>query len=119
MSNVMSGIRFYLQSVSAKYTLFRIDGTPIRATCNLELIEWSNPASRQNPTSGGKPGMEVHTLIEGESLHSVAWSRYGEASYWRAIADFNGIDDPLRVPPGTRLLLPPRRDAATLSEPAR
>lgn len=119
LSNVMSGMQFYLQSVSAKYTLFRIDGTPIRATCSLELIEWSNPSSRQNPTSGGKPGLEAHTLIEGESLHSVAWSRYGDAGFWRGIAEFNGIDDPLRVVPGTRLLLPPRRDAASLSEGSR
>ena len=115
MSNVLQGMKFYLASVDATYTLFRVDGTPIRATCKLSLIEWSNPASRQNPTSGGVPGMESHLLIDGETLHSVAWARYGDPSLWRALAEFNGIDDPLRVPPGTRLLVPPRRDAAALS----
>jgi Contractile injection system tube protein len=115
MSNVLQGMKFYLESVDATYTLFRVDGTPIRATCKISLTEWSNPASRQNPTSGGEPGMESHLLIDGESLHSVAWARYGDASFWRALADFNGIDDPLRIPSGTRLLIPPRRDAAALS----
>jgi hypothetical protein len=115
VSNVLQGMKFYLESVTATYTMFSIDGTPIRATCDITLIEWSNPASRQNPTSGGLPGMETHVLIDGETLHSVAWARYGEAGFWRALADFNGIDDPLRVEPGTTLLIPPRREAAALS----
>ena len=115
VSNVLQGMKFYLESVTATYTMFRVDGTPIRATCDITLIEWSNPASRQNPTSGGLPGMETHVLIDGETLHSVAWARYGEAGFWRALADFNGIDDPMRVEPGTTLLIPPRREAAALS----
>jgi hypothetical protein len=115
VSNVLQGMKFYLESVNATYTLFRVDGTPIRATCRITLVEWSNPAHRQNPTSGGVPGMETHVLIHGETLHSVAWARYGDPGYWRAIADFNGIDDPMRVEPGVTLLIPPRRDAAALS----
>lgn len=115
VSNVLKGMKFYLASVSATYSLFRVDGTPIRATCKIVLTEASNPAHRQNPTSGGVPGLETHVLIHGETLHSVAWDRYGEPSYWRAIATFNGIDDPMRVEPGATLLIPPRRDAAGLS----
>lgn len=115
LSSVVQGMYFYLESVTANYTLFRVDGTPIRATCKIALVEWSNPAHRQNPTSGGRPGVESHVLVEGESLHAVAWSRYGDPGLWRAIAEFNGIDDPLRVRAGTRLLLPPRRDAAAAS----
>ena len=115
VSSVLQGMLFYLEDVSATYTMFRVDGTPIRATCDITLVEWSNPAARQNPTSGGRPGTESHVLIEGETLHAVAWTRYRDPSYWRAIAEFNGIDDPLRVQPGVRLLLPPRRDAAALS----
>lgn len=114
-SEALQGMYFYLESVTANYTMFRVDGTPIRATCNIALVEATNPANRQNPTSGGRPGMESHMLVEGESLHAVAWARYGEPGYWRAIADFNGIDDPFRVTPGTRLLIPPRRDAAAIS----
>lgn len=114
-SNVLTGMQFYLSSLNATYTLFRFDGTPIRATCRLTLIEATNPAARTNPTSGGVPGMETHVLVAGESLQSVAWSRYRDATLWRAIAVFNGIDDPMRVPAGTSLVIPPRRDAAALS----
>jgi hypothetical protein len=114
-SQAVLGMEFYLESVEAKYTLFRADGTPIRATCSIALVEATNPAKRQNPTSGGRTGVETHILIEGETLHSVAWTRFGNPSYWRALAEFNGIDDPLRVAPGTRLLIPARREAAALA----
>lgn len=115
MGRGLDGMQFYLESVNATYTLFRMDGTPIRATCTISLVEATNPARKQNPSSGGRPGLQVHVVSQGESLHAVAWARYGDASLWRALADFNGIDDPLRLAPGTRLLIPPRRDAATLS----
>lgn len=114
-SQAVLGMYFYLQSVDAKYTMFRADGTPIRASCGISLVEATNPAHRQNPTSGGRAGHESHVVSEGETLHAVAWARYGEPGYWRALADFNGIDDPLRLAPGTRLLIPPRRDAAELA----
>jgi hypothetical protein len=114
-SKALRGFRGYLSSVSANYTLFRMDGTPIRATCSITIIEVPSPPSGTNPTSGGQAGFQAHILIEGETLHSVAWAEYGKASYWRALAEINGIDDPLRVAPGTRLLLPPYRDAGRLS----
>ena len=114
-SSALSDFRGFLKSVSARYTLFRIDGTPIRATCNIRLEEVPQEASRQNPTSGTRPGMRVHVLTEGETLHSVAWAEYRQARYWRGLAAFNDIDDPLRVTPGMTLLLPAPRDAAKLS----
>lgn len=114
-SAALGDFRGFLKSVSANYTLFRIDGTPIRATCNIELEEVSPERAKQNPTSGSEPGMRAHVLIEGDTLHSVAWAEYGQARYWRALAIFNDIDDPLRLAPGTRLLLPSPRDAARLA----
>jgi Contractile injection system tube protein len=114
-SSVLSDFQGFLRSVSARYTMFRSDGTPVRATCSISLEEVPVEAARQNPTSGTQPGMRMHVLTEGESLHSVAWAEYGQARLWRALADFNGIDDPLRVPVGTTLLLPAPSDAAKLA----
>jgi nucleoid-associated protein YgaU len=114
-SRAHADFRGYLKDVSATYSLFRMDGTPIRATCNVTLVGVPDPPQGTNPTSGGPSGIRSHVIIEGESLHSVAWATYGAAAYWRALAAFNDIDDPLRVTPGTRLLLPPHRDAARLA----
>jgi hypothetical protein len=114
-SQALSDFTGFLQRVTANYTMFRMDGTPVRATCNISLEEVPNPRARQNPTSGGRSGLRTHVLIEGETLHSIAWTEYGRAANWRAIAAFNNIDDPMRIAPGTRLLLPPARDAARIS----
>ena len=114
-SKVLSGFVGYLSHASATYTMFRMSGEPIRATCSVTLNEVPKGAQGTNPTSGGTPGFQIHMLIEGETLHSVAWAEYGNPRFWRGLAEFNGIDDPTRVPVGTRLLLPPPREAARLS----
>ena len=52
----------------------------------------------------------------GDSLASVAFGEYGDPTAWRALAAFNEIDDPLRVPTGRVLLLPtPEELAPTLA----
>jgi nucleoid-associated protein YgaU len=59
-----------------------------------------------NPTSGGLPGRESHRVTAGENLQTISQRTYGSPSYWRAVADANGIDDPLSVRPGDLVSLP-------------
>jgi hypothetical protein len=105
----------YLQSVDAQYTLFSPEGTPQRATVNVALVEVPNEPAGQNPTSGAIAGHRTARLVAGDSLHSIAYREYGSAALWRGLAAENGIDDPLRVGPGTTLRIPPRERAAELS----
>lgn len=61
---------------------------------------------RQNPTSGSYEVRRSHRTIAGDSLlASVAFAEYGDPAAWRALAAFNGIDDLLRMPTSTLLLL--------------
>jgi nucleoid-associated protein YgaU len=48
----------------------------------------------------------VHTVQDGDSLPSIAYMAYGDATRWRTIAEANHIDDPLHVRRGTPLTLP-------------
>lgn len=98
----------YISQVQAKYTRFGSDGMPIRAVCTVNLEELSSDPAKQNPTSGTESIDNVHTMVSGDSLASVAYREYGEARLWRNLASYNGIDDPMRVPDGTVLLLPQR-----------
>lgn len=100
----------FITSVSAKYTLFGADGTPIRALCSVSLEEMPVEPWKQNPTSGGMSVRRAHSMVDGDSLASVAFAEYGDPAMWRQLAAYNGIDDPLRVARGTRLLLPPAAD---------
>lgn len=105
----------YLQSVDATYTMFSSGGTPLRATVNVTLVEIPNEPAGQNPTSGSLAGHRTAQMVAGDSLHSIAYREYGSAALWRGLAAENGIDDPLRVGPGTTLRIPPRERAAELS----
>lgn len=96
----------YVSSVDASYTLFGTSGMPIRATCQLQLHEIPSDALGQNPTSGALTAQSVHRVVAGDSLQSLAWREYGDATVWRAIAEANGIDDPSTLASGTELVLP-------------
>lgn len=104
--------RGFIESVTATYTLFRETGKPVRASCTIELTETPPGQARQNPTSGGRGAQGRVQLVAGDSLAAIAYREYGDAALWRAIADVNSIDDPLRVRSGTNLLIPAAVDAA-------
>jgi nucleoid-associated protein YgaU len=105
----------FLKSVSAKYTMFDSDGGPVRATAQITLEEVAIEAAGQNPTSGSAGSRRTHLVAAGDSLHSIAYAEYDDPNLWRGLAAYNGIDDPLRVTPGSRLLIPSADEAAGLS----
>lgn len=114
-SGPLTGFRCFLKSVNAKYTMFKPDGTPVRATAQIALEEFPADAKKQNPTSGAINSRRSHLVAAGDSLHSLAFREYDDPSLWRGLAEFNGIDDPLRLSPGTRLRIPTVDEAAGMS----
>jgi len=116
MNPVLQSFQGYLKTVSAKYTMFRFEGTPIRAMANITLEEVTEKVGPQNPTSGARDGRRSRVVAEGESLASIAYEEFGLTSLWRGIAMFNDVDDPLSLQPGTDLLIPTLTEAKRLSE---
>lgn len=114
---ILKGFKGVLTDVTANYTIFNKSGTPIQATANITIKEVVDKelAVGKNPTSHSIDMRRVHVVVEGESLASIANAELGEPGYWRALAEVNGIDDPLRVRPGANLLIPSAADAARLS----
>jgi hypothetical protein len=98
-------------SLRVRFTLFDVDGTPLRAVADLTLTQvekvvGAGGGPRQNPTTAGIAGLRMHTVRDGDSLQSIAHSMYGDPTRWRAIAEANGIDDPLALPRGRTLTVP-------------
>ncbi|TMB59776.1 MAG: LysM peptidoglycan-binding domain-containing protein [Chloroflexi bacterium] len=108
--------KFYLERVNVKYTMFGRTGNPLRATADITLKEFPDPNEGQNPTSGAIHARKTHLVADGDTLQSIANKEYGNPNLWRGIATFNGIDDPLRVTAGSRLLLPSTDEAAEASK---
>lgn len=96
----------YVESVQATYTMFNPSGTPMRATCDLTITQIPLLTKGQNPTSGALEASRTHRLMAGDTLPLLAWREYGDPTAWRAIAEANGIDDPLRLDVGTEVLIP-------------
>lgn len=96
----------FVRTVTLDYTMFRPNGKPYRGTATLTVEEVEVPTPRQNPTSGTLTANRTHVVRAGDSLPLIAHDEYRDPGRWRVIAEANGIDDPLRLPIGLRLLLP-------------
>jgi hypothetical protein len=102
-----SNLPVTLEKVTVDYQRFDPLGIPVWAKFSLTLVEYTAPKQRTNPSSGGVPGRATHTVSQGENVVRIANRAYGSPNAWRAVAEANGIDDPLRVKPGRTLSLPP------------
>jgi len=104
--------KFYLESVNVKYTMFKPDGTPVRATADINLKEVPDDLGPQNPTSGSIQARKTHVISDGDTLQSIATREYDNPNLWRGLAAFNEIDDPMRLSIGSRILIPTKEEAA-------
>jgi nucleoid-associated protein YgaU len=86
--------------------MFRPNGEPARALVDLELTQSEQAQPGQNPTTRAIAGMKVHTVTDGDSLQSIAYKNYGDATRWRTLAEANGIDNPLTLRRGHELTIP-------------
>jgi nucleoid-associated protein YgaU len=103
--------RAVITNMSQKFTLFKVDGTPVRAQVEVAFTQYadSKDYKHQNPTSGGGPVQRVWSVVRGDRLDTIAATVYGDATQWRRIADHNGLRDPLALTPGQQLIIPEER----------
>jgi hypothetical protein len=102
--------RVELQNLDVKYTRFAPDGLPVRAEVSITLHAMHMRLTGTNPTSGGLPGRQATALVEGQNLQTLALDTYGSPAHWRKVAALNGVEDPLRLRPGTVVYLPDRAE---------
>jgi nucleoid-associated protein YgaU len=93
-------------SLTCAYKLFSPDGEPLRADVKLSLVQTGAPTPGQNPTTRATSGFGQHTVKDGDTLPSISYGAYGDATKWRLIAEANGVDNPLHLRRGRRLALP-------------
>lgn len=97
-----------LTSLSVSYTLFREDGTPVRATAKVTLQEAEDDSEKKgtNPTSFAELGRRCREIRPHDTLALIAYEEYGASSLWRNIAIDNEIDDPKDLRPGQIISIP-------------
>ncbi|MCU0520138.1 MAG: LysM peptidoglycan-binding domain-containing protein [Anaerolineae bacterium] len=95
-------------NMTQRFTLFKPDGTPVRASVEVTFTQHKDLEDypSQNPTSGGGDIERVWRVTAGDRLDTIAYAVYGDAARWRAIADYNHLDDPLALRAGQPLIIP-------------
>ena len=101
-----------LQQLETQFTMFADTGVPVRATNRCSFKQWvSNSSDLKKQDLMSSDVAKVWIVKRGQTLARIAAEEYGDAHQWQVIAEANGIDDPLALLPGTRLVLPARRVA--------
>ncbi|MFV3126190.1 hypothetical protein [Niveispirillum sp. KHB5.9] len=100
--------RCRLQSMDLSYTLFRPDGTPIRARMSLGFLGFNSEQTLAKQAQKASPDMtHVVTVTAGDSLPTLCKDIYGSSLYYLRVAAFNNLDGFKQLVPGTRLSFPP------------
>jgi hypothetical protein len=125
-------VRGLVAAVAERLESFSAGGAPSRSWLRMrflrvgepgagvETLPAAPPATELIPERGEIPAdrVEVHELVggssegtaatgAGERLDEIAFRFYGNPAYWRVLARFNSLDDPLHLPTGLSLDVPP------------
>lgn len=95
------------------YTLFKPDGTPIRAKGKATFKESIENKTRVSKEDSSSPDLTHRRVIkEGDRLPLMCHKIYGDASLFRQVADFNGLTDFRNLEVGKEIKFPPINQSA-------
>jgi hypothetical protein len=94
-----------IKDLKQKFTMFKRDGTPLRAELTITLQQVADKPAGQNPTSRSE-ARKIWIVEEGQRLDWIAYQEYHDSDQWRYIAETNHLDSP-EVYPGQVLKLIP------------
>lgn len=97
-----------LSELSLTYTLFKPDGTPLRARGDATFLEFASDKARAKEANMSSPDMtHVLTVIAGDTLPLMCWRVYGSPEHYPWVARVNRLTDFRDLRVGTQLVFPP------------
>lgn len=101
-----------LTKLDVSYTLFKPDGTPLRARANASFKGFNDEVELQLQANKTSPDLShVLTVKAGDTLPLMCDDVYGRSDYYIQVARVNGLADFRRIKVGTQLLFPPLGEA--------
>ena len=97
-----------VEGVDRKFTLFSPAGVPVRARLTVRLREYKT-LEQMVAELHSADHSKSRVLKRDQRLDQLSADEYESPREWRRIAEFNKVDDPRRVRPGTLLVVPPIR----------
>jgi nucleoid-associated protein YgaU len=97
-----------IERLTQRFTMFREDGVPVRATLNVTFKEYKTIEEQlsERPTESSD-WTKRRVVADQDRLCLIAAIEYGDPAVWRVIAEANEIDNPRLLMPGQELRLPP------------
>jgi hypothetical protein len=106
--------RCRLSQLDITYTLFKPDGTPLRARANVTFFGYTDEAQLERMANESSPDLtHLVTVKAGDTLPLLCYRIYGSSVYYPQVAAVNELTDFRRLVVGSRLLFPPLKDSAT------
>ena len=97
-----------LSGVDINYTLFKPDGTPIRAKLSATFLNYIEEEKRVKEQDNNSPYLtHVFPLRGGETLAYKAYEIYGATNYYLQVARANELTSFRNVQEGRELVFPP------------
>lgn len=95
-----------LNKADYSYSLFKPDGSPLRAKISLTFTDAQSVEEEQAIKNQKAAQGEYKTFKEGDSLTKMCEDKYGNSSYTSLIANLNSLDSIRDIKPGTKIWFP-------------
>lgn len=97
-----------LTSLSINYTMFKSDGSPLRAKASVSFKQYQSPTQVTTNAGNNSPDMTHEIVIKaGDTLPALSYNVYGDSSQYLKVAAFNKLDNFRYLMPGTKVYFPP------------
>ena len=97
-----------LTTLNVSYTLFKPDGTPLRATVDTTFKKSIEKPKENASNDASSPDLtHLVTVKAGETLPNLSTRIYGTPDYYLEVARVNSLDNFREIEPGTQLVFPP------------
>lgn len=96
-----------LQQLETQYTLFDLNGNPLRAELKVTLVGYCSKDMENKMFSKRSPDVSrLVTLKEGQTLAALCYEIYGDPLLVGQVARFNNLNGYRNIPAGTKILMP-------------
>ena len=101
-----------LKTFDTTYTLFKPDGSPLRAKVSLNFTEYISPEDLKKYEKQQSPDVtHLVKIIQGDTLPGLCQKIWNNPDYYVQVAEFNGLNKFRNLKGGNNLVFPPIIDA--------
>lgn len=97
-----------MTTLTINYTLFKPDGTPIRATAEASFKESIDKPKEAAQNAQSSPDLtHIRIVKEGDTLPLMTYRIYGDSKYFMEVARVNNLVNIRKLQPGLKIVFPP------------